>query len=82
MNADAPRLRLHVPSKTKLRQEWLQGQVPQTRGRCLDHKRSLRKISEAGRSTSKRDCPVTRVLRHGGSHVFPNCLDSIALHQH
>jgi len=25
VNADAPRLRLHVPSKTKLRQEWLQG---------------------------------------------------------
>ena len=81
-NADAMSLGLHVLIKTKHRPEWLQGQVPRPQKCCFGYKRvSLQDFQPRAFYLQAR-LPVIRALRYGGLHVFPKCLDAIALHQH
>ncbi len=81
-DADALSLGLHVLTKTKLRPEWLQGQVPRPQERRFDYKGLVLQEFLPWAFYLQAWLPLTGTLRSGGYDVFFKCVDAIALHQH
>jgi hypothetical protein len=81
-NADTLSLGLHVLTKTKLRPEWLRGQVLRPQKCRFGHvSLALQEFTPWAFYLQAR-LPVIGALRPGGSDVFFKCVDAIALHQH